>query len=209
MRLFQMKSNPYGMNHMKNFLEDNFVSIGLQGIGDLENADERQIRDRLENAYGSNEQELQKQLEAINLLVCAMQDGDYVLVADRDQGIVHLGDLGDYFYDELSDHLENGLCHRRGVTWLTRIPLADLNKEVQELLAQSEIIAQFKYPLPRAELYKWSSNLLENQRDIAKFGHVDEKTIAEAVEILKKALQSDDVERQERAAIAILQYVKY
>lgn len=206
MNLYQMKSNPYGIEQISTFLEDNFVSIGLQGIGDLENIEERQVRERLEAACGSKDQELRNQLEMVNLFVHTMQDGDYVLVVDKD--LVHLGDLGDYFYDELSDTLDNGLCHRRGVTWLTRIPLAELNTEVQELIAQTVMISQFKYPLARAQLNQWSSNLLVSERVTAKSVQLDEETIAEAIEILKKALHSDDEERRERAAIAILQYVK-
>ncbi|MCL6605473.1 MAG: hypothetical protein K6T94_21625 [Paenibacillus sp.] len=206
MNLYQMKSNPYGIEQISKFLEDNFVSIGLQGIGDLENVEESQVRERLEAACGSKDQELRKQLEMVSLFVHTMQDGDYVLVVEQD--FVHLGDLGDYFYDELSDTAATGLCHRRGVTWLTRIPLVEMNSEVQELLAQTEMISQFKYPLARAQLNQWSSNLLGSERVTAKSVQLDEETIAQAIEILKKALHSDDEERRERAAIAILQYVK-
>lgn len=209
MNLFQLKSNPYGVEQIEDFLENNFVSIELRGIGSLENVDTDQIRKRLlEQTYLYKDEDHTTQLEEVNLFVHTMQDGDYVLVADQD--IVHLGDLGDYFYDELSDTLEKGMCHRRGVTWLTRIPRSELNTDVQELLAQPDRVSRFKYPTSRAQLDTWGSNLLlsEKSNSNAASVQVDGKTIEAALEILKKALLSDDVERQERAAIAILQYAK-
>ncbi|KGE16576.1 hypothetical protein PWYN_17830 [Paenibacillus wynnii] len=206
MNLYQMKADPYGVEHISKFLDDNFVSIELRGVGNMENLDEAEVMERLVNAYGSNSEFLMNRLEAVKLFVHSMQDGDYILFADEDT--VHLGDLGDYFYDEWSDTPDNGLCHRRGVTWLTRIPRAELNIEVQELLAQPQMITQFQHPIARAQLDQWSSNLLGNPSDSRTTVHVDDKTISEALEILKKALHSDDFERRERAAIAILKYVK-
>ncbi|MDQ0193027.1 hypothetical protein [Paenibacillus wynnii] len=206
MNLYQMKADPYGVGYISKFLDDNFVSIELRGVGNLENVDEAEVMERLVTAYGSKDKVLKGQLETVKLFVHLMQDGDYILVADEDTA--HLGDLGDYFYDDLSDTPANGLCHRRGVTWLTRIPRAELNIEVQELLAQPEMITQFQHPIASAQLNKWSSNLLESPPVSRTSVYVDDKTIAEALEVLKKALHSDDVERRERAAIAILQYVK-
>jgi len=144
--------------------------------------------------------------EDMNLFVQAMQDGDYVLVAAQD--CVHLGDLGDYFYDDSAASREKGLCHRRGVTWLAAIPRAELNAELQELLARPESVSRFNYPLHRAQLYRWSSNLAGEAQAAGKSVHVDEDTITEALEILKAALQSSDEERRERAAAAILLYAK-
>ncbi|WP_410511703.1 hypothetical protein PaeBR_16740 [Paenibacillus sp. BR2-3] len=206
MNLFQMKSNPLGIERIAEFLEDNFVSIGLPGIGDLEVIGEAQVRARLEQVYKSNEQELMEQLKAVHLFVHMMQDGDYVLVADQD--FVHLGDLGDYFYHDPSDMPDNGMCHRRGVTWLTRIPRAEMNSEVQELLSQPQMITRFKYPIDRARLDSWSSNLLKSAPITERSVHVDDITIEEALQVLKEALRSGDTERRERAAIAILQYAK-
>jgi predicted Mrr-cat superfamily restriction endonuclease len=209
MNLFQMKSNPLGIERIAEYLEDNFVSIGLPDIGDLEIIGEAQVRVKLEQVYKSNEQELMEQLKAVHLFVHMMQDGDYVLVAEHD--FVHLGDLGDYFYHEESGTPDSGLCHRRGVTWLARIPLADMNSEVQELLAQPQMITRFKYPIDRAQLYRWSSNLLEiapptATADKAVHIQVDDDIVEEALQILREAMRSNDTERRERAAIAVLQY---
>jgi len=206
MNLYQMKSNPYGTEQIHKFLEDNFVSIGFQGIGDLTGTDEQEMKERLRKAYELHGQELEGQAEAVKRFVLSMQDGDYVMVPDQD--LVHLGDLGDYFYDEVSDTKDNSLCHRRGVTWLTRIPRAELNKELQELLDQPEIISQFKQAIEMAELYKWSTNLLENPGSARKPMPIKDEVISEALDILTKALYCEDEERRERAAIAILQYVK-
>lgn len=141
MKLFQMGSKPLGIERITTFLQDNYVSIGYPGIGDLENVSTEELRDRLIRTYRYSEPELTEHLQAIHLFVHTMQDGDYVLVSDGDW--VHLGDLGDYFYNELFDTPDNGTCHRRGVTWLKSLPMTDLNAGVKEFLSDSGAAKQY------------------------------------------------------------------
>ncbi|MDF2669289.1 MAG: hypothetical protein K0R67_1595 [Paenibacillus sp.] len=191
---------------MAEFLKDNFVCIGWPGIGDLEKASKEQLKDRLSSKYGYQGQELANRLGAVSAFVHTMQDGDYVLVADQDW--VHLGDVGDYYYAEQFDTEEDGMCHRRGVTWLTSIPKVELNAEVQELLRHRGTITKFKHPLPIAQLDRWVTNAQGITQVTGKPGYVDAKTVEEALNILKAALRSEDADRRERAAAAILQYAK-
>ncbi|WP_379134830.1 hypothetical protein [Paenibacillus sp. sgz500958] len=149
---------------------------------------------------------LEESLDAVKLFVHDMQDGDYVLIAELDR--VHLGDLGDYFYEDSPEARDKGLCHRRGVTWLVQIPRAELNAEVRLFLEHPETVSKFPYPVDQAQLYRWSSNLLTGNLGTARSAVVDEDTIAEALEILKSALRCSDAERRERAAAAILRYAK-
>ncbi len=206
MNLFQMQSKPLGIERITAFLQDNYVCIGYPGIGDLENISAEELRDRLIHTYQYSEPELTQHLQAIQMFVHTMQDGDYVLVVDEEW--VHLGDLGDYFYNELFDTTDVGTCHRRGVTWLKSLLYTDLTIGVQEFLRESGVITQYKGPMPSARLDLWitgssASELTENHPV-----SVDEETVAKALNILKEALLCEDVERRERAAIAILQYAK-
>lgn len=213
MNLFRVKSNPQGIDRMAEFLKDNFICIGWPRIGDLDNSSEDEIKKRLAEMYGLSDEELADRLEEVCMFVHIMQDGDYVLVAAEETGSVYLGDLGDYYYVEDADPaaVEEGMCHRRGVTWLNGIPRLELNVQVQEFLERGEAVAKFMQPLAASQLDRWASKLAGQAADVVVGSPVlvDPRLIEEALEILKQALRSDDVERRERAAAAILQYAKH
>ncbi|MEK4350122.1 hypothetical protein [Paenibacillus sp. FSL R5-0475] len=206
MNLFQMGSKPLGTERITAFLEDNYVSIGYPGIGDLENISKVDLRDRMIHTYQYSELELTEHIQAIQLFVHTMQDGDYVLVCDGDW--VHLGDLGDYFYNELFDAPDIGTCHRRGVTWLKSLPITDLNAGIKEFLSDSGVVKQYKGPMPSARVDLWITGSSDSEQAVSNRMHVDEETLSMALDILKEALVSENAERRERAAIAILQYAK-
>ncbi|MEK3914606.1 hypothetical protein [Paenibacillus sp. FSL H7-0331] len=214
MKLFQMKSNPHGMDRMALFLKDHFVCIGWPGIGDLDNISTSELERRLVLAYDMTDTDITDPLDEINCFVHMMQDGDYVLVAHEQE--VYLGDIGDYYYVEQHDNNDEGMCHRRGVTWLHRIPRSELNKEVQSLLNHREAITPYELAMETAGLDRWLPNHL---RVAAHTGAepnilvqsvpkviIDNDTLEQAMSVLKEALNSDDPVRRERAAIAILQY---
>lgn len=206
MNLFQLKTGESEQQWMAEFLKDNYVSIPYNGLGDLENTGREDITSRLGSVYGYEGEELESHAQAVHTFVHIMQDGDYVLVAEGDW--VHLGDLGDYFYNEGFDTAEDGRCHRRGVTWLTSIPHAALNAGVQELLADHAVVSRFNGPIAAARLDLWVREP-QSAEVLGTAGvKVDDATLAEALEILRQALKSADIERRERAAIAILQYAK-
>lgn len=206
MNLFQIGSKTLDQEQVTAFLQDNYVCIGYSGLGDLENISLDELKDRLTQTYSYSDPELTGHLQAIHMFVHTMQDGDYVLVADEEW--VHLGDLGDYFYNDISDATENGTSHRRGVTWLKSVSFAELNTRVQEMFAESELIAQYNGPMPSARLDLWIMAASADEDIENSKVHIDEETITLALDILKEALRSEDVERRERAAIAILQYAK-
>jgi predicted Mrr-cat superfamily restriction endonuclease len=206
MNLFKIESKPLGIERMTAFLQDNYVSIGYPGIGDLENIRTEELRDRMINNYQYSEPELTQHLQSIQLFVNTMQDGDYVLVPDGDW--VHLGDLGDYFYNENLDDKDNGTCHRRGVTWLKSLTITELNAGVRELLSDNGTVVQYKGPIPSARLDLWITGVSAKEQETNSPVQVDEETISRALHILKDALGCDDTERRERAAVAILQYAK-
>ncbi|CAH1190552.1 hypothetical protein PAECIP111892_00241 [Paenibacillus auburnensis] len=207
MKLFQMKTSPQGVERIKEFLEDNYLCIGYPGTGDLEQAEREDLRVKLLRSGINGEQKLEEAVDYLDLFVHEMQDGDYVLIADGDW--VHLGDLGDYFYDDTQDNEEDGQCHRRGVTWLKSMPRRSLNSVAAELLAEEALISRYQGTLPSARLELW---IEDTGADIRNSGEkptgVDEDTLELAVAVLKEALHSGDAERRERAAIAILQYAR-
>ncbi|WP_342565767.1 hypothetical protein NST84_11860 [Paenibacillus sp. FSL R7-0345] len=207
MKLFQMKTSPQGVERIAEFLENNYVCIGYPGTGNLEEASPEEMLVRLLKSGAYQGQELEVAVAGLNLFVHEMQDGDYVLVADGEW--VHLGDLGDYFYDDTYDKMEDGRCHRRGVTWLKSIPQSELNPAAAELLADESIISRYRGTLPAGRMELWIEGTGQANAAVdGKPARVDEVTVAKAISVLKEALHSEDTERRERAAIAILQYAK-
>ncbi|OMF97533.1 hypothetical protein [Paenibacillus sp. FSL R7-0273] len=207
MKLFQIKASPLGVERIAEFLENNYICIGYPGTGDLEGASPEEMLARLLKSGAYQGKELEAAVVNLNLFVHEMQDGDYVLVADGQW--VHLGDLGDYFYDETYDKAGDGRCHRRGVTWLKSIPQSALNPEVAELLADESSVSRYRGTLPAARIELWLEGT--GPADSAADGNrsrVDEITVAKAIAVLKEALNSDDADRRERAAVAILHYAK-
>ncbi|WP_239616291.1 hypothetical protein [Cohnella mopanensis] len=208
MNLYQVKSNPLGIERMAGFLKDNYISIGYPGIGDLDNISPNELKERLTQAYEYEGQELLNGVDELSAFVNEMQDGDYVLVSENDS--VYLGDVGDYYYVDASDSVEDGLCHRRGVTWLQCIPRSELNDYVREFLGYPGAIKKFEYPISYAQLERGiEPQTMEKARspvDDHAHVHVDQQTIDEALAIMKEAMRSDDADRRERAAAAILQY---
>jgi len=212
MNLYQLSSKPHGKEQIAEFLKDHFVAIGWPGLGDLEGISEQELGSRIAEVYGYKGEKLVELTEQIYLYVHRIEDGDWVVVAHQDT--VYLGDIGDYFYDETMDHTDSGLCHKRGVTWLARIPWMKLNEAVQAWLSRGAAIARFDHPLEVAELEQWvrppqqKEAAVNSQGDVQRKAEVNQETIEEALAILKRALRSSDTDRQERAAVAILQFAK-
>lgn len=207
MNLYGVNLEQLGSGLLKPFLEDNYICAGYPGLGDLEHTDREEIGNKL-LAAGYQGQALEEAKASLDAFVNAMQDGDYVLIADEEW--VYLGDLGDYFYDDLHDGAEDGTAHRRGVTWLKSIPRDAVNPSVKELLAAERRVTAYPGVLPAARIELWLGDDSAGSGTVAATSavQVDEATVAAALAVLKAALHSADAERQERAAVAILQYAK-
>lgn len=207
MNLFHIQAKLQEIDWTKSFLENNFIGIGWPATGDLEHEPAEEWTEQLVQHYRIGKTELRDVLDTLHTFVYVMQDGDYVLIKDHEWAYV--GDLGDYFYDDSNGTGEEYICHRRGVTWLGRIPLAELNDKVLALVSHHSIIAKFEYPISQSQLEPWVSiSSAKTEGDNHSSVRVDEATIQEALHVLKKALHSEEEGLRIRAAAAILQYVK-
>ncbi|SET37763.1 hypothetical protein [Paenibacillus sp. NFR01] len=188
MKLFRITLPQPEEKRLRKFLDDNFVSPGFAGQAAL----------------------TPEAAEALRLFEHGMQDGDYIIVADQEWA--YLGDLGDYFFDEVSDGAGEGLGHRRGVTWLKSAARTALNPALRHFLDDMAPVAEYPGPLPAGRMDLWFTEAgtpAENQGPGTTGVMVDEETVREALAVLKAALRSENPERRERAAIAILQYCRY
>ncbi|WP_440119415.1 hypothetical protein [Paenibacillus sp. QZ-Y1] len=208
MNLFHIQSSLHGISWTKSFLEDNFVGIAWPAIGDLEHESPAEWKEQLVQRYRLGETELANALETLHTFAHILQDGDYILISDEEWAYV--GDMGEYYYDDSTGTGENLICHRRGVTWMGRIPLAELNDKVQTLCNHPSILARFEYPVSQAELERGLlvTPTTEGEEKTLSTVRVDEATIQEALDVLKEALHSEEADLRIRAAVAILQYAK-
>ncbi len=206
MNLYHIQSNVHGINRVASFLEDNYIGIAWSGTGDLEQTPPELWKEQLVQHASLDEAELARALGTLHMFANLMQDGDYVLISDDEW--TYVGDIGDYYYDDSTGTEEDLICHRRGVTWLGRIPLAELNDKVQALLKDSSTLVKFEYPISQAQLDRGLAVGIAAEATHTLSAGIDEATIQAAIHVLKEALHSEEEELRIRAATAILQYAK-
>ena len=142
MNIFQIKTQPHGIERIDLFLTQDFVCIGYPGIGNLTNVDTDEIRDRLREQKKCNGSRLGNYLGVVNTFVNTMKKEDIVLISEGSW--VHIGKLDDYQYE--SNFETEGMCHRRCVNWLGKVKKDNLNEYVRELLRNRSIVTKFKHP---------------------------------------------------------------
>ncbi|WP_219834849.1 hypothetical protein [Paenibacillus sp. R14(2021)] len=201
MHLFRMKATLDGESRMPEFLAHNYICFGKPGIGNLEQRSRSELTAQLAEAP-LDDQERRQQLKDYCTFAYEMQDGDYVVVDDG--AYVHVGDVGDYYYLDSFDNDEDRSGHRRGVTWLRSLQREEVHPELAAFLGQAGEIGIFGHPLTDGGL---EHLLSKPAAEPGRAGFIDEATIQEALGILRAAMRSEDAERRERAAIAILQAV--
>lgn len=200
MNIFQVKTQPGGIERREMFLSEGFVCIGYADTGDLSNCTRDDIREKLNKAYGYESSQLGNHLGVVNAFVNTMAEGDIVLIAVNDW--VHVGKVGDYKYEP--QYANNDMCHRRYVNWLAKAEKYKFNEQVKELLRNRSIVTQFKHPADIAELDK----VLDNKASKISGRKEDSAIIDKAVAVLVKALDSENEETRTEAAKALLNYLK-
>lgn len=214
MKLFALKPVIGGQNRIKDFIEDCFVCLYSPGIGDMERGAKEQWFQRLAeqndfSVVGAEAEcgsiDLDKRLADMEMFALTMQDGDFVLVRDGDE--VHVGDLGDYYYVDHADALEDGSCHRRGVTWVKSVLYDLLPNELQKLTNEAVPVSQFDKSVTRAQMELWFSGESSRTATVPMpMPEIDAAVIETAISVLTAAMSGEDAERRERAAAALLQY---
>ncbi|RUL48803.1 hypothetical protein [Lysinibacillus antri] len=197
MNLFQLKSKPHGTERLPLFLEEKFIAIGWPGIGDLTNVDADEIERRLASTYEKYKgQTMAYHKGMVNAFVNTMQSSDIVMITEGDY--VHIGQVGEYFYDPAYDN-DEGMCHRRPVEWLATVERSYLNEQVREHLKNRATITKFKYPFQMAEIEPYLLGNKSNPSPTVPKGEIYEK----AWDILVKALDSEEEHIRVLAASAI------
>lgn len=200
MNIFQIKSQPHGVERLDLFLSQGYICIGYPGIGDLLGVNKDEIRDRLNNKYGWTGSQLGTHLGIVNAFVNTMEKDDIVLVKENDW--VHIGRVDFYQYD--SNFESEGMCHRRDVKWLVKVKRDRLNAEIRELLSNRSILTKYKYLYETSGLEEILSVTDRKENIDGKYNDI----ISRSIEILTKSLDSNDEQIRVNSATALLNYFK-
>lgn len=200
MNIFQIKTQPHGIERIDLFIKQGFVCIGYPGIGDLTNVEKDEIRDRLQQQYKSTGSQLGNHFGIVNAFVNTMKKDDSVLISENDW--VHIGKLDEYKYD--SNFELEGMCHRRNVNWIGKVKKESLNEYVRELLRNRSIVTKFKHPADIAQLDRALANDPAKSANI----NIDDEILTRAIQVLNTALQSENEEIRVKAALGLLEYSK-
>lgn len=199
MNVFQMKTKPHDIEHIREFIDENFVCIGWPGIENLQQVNKDEIRDRLKKIYNVTGHRLGNMLGQVNCFVNTMRKGDIVLITERDWA--NIGVLGDYDYNLQYDNGQDGMCHRRNVEWITRIMIKDLDSSIRRLLSNRNIISQYPDTIEASGLKKYISS----QSPVSKINSSKlEDLFLNALEVLEEELKSSNPDRRLKAATELL-----
>lgn len=198
MNIFQLKTQPEGIERVDQFVNEGFVCIGYSRLHDLTNSDKYEIRVELKEKYGYEGSRLGNHLGNVNAFVNTMKIDDVVLIVENEW--VHIGKLKEYEY--LDEYKLDGMCHRRKVHWLGKVRKDNLNENVRELLRNRSIVTKFKHPsdlagLDEALVGDGSSNNAVN---------IDGSLLRRVLSILEAALDSENEQIRVNAAIELLRY---
>ncbi|QHW32062.1 hypothetical protein GZH47_15425 [Paenibacillus rhizovicinus] len=213
MQLFRIKAGPAEAGSLADYLENHYVSCGAPGIGDMSLLGKAEIMGKLTEGLCLDGLDLEprpapkpvpvaelvRRAEELFIFAQTMQDGDYVIVDDGERMV--LGDLGDYYYLPEFDNAEDRSGHRRGVTWIQHLHSEDLHPELLAFLAEAGEVGVFGRAVAKEQLER----MVAKPASPGSSELIGEATIREALDILKAAMRSEDPERRERAAAAILQ----
>lgn len=199
MRIFEMRTLPHGIERFQQFRDEKFVCIGWPGIGDLSDVSKDELRKRIASAYKSSGHKLGYALGQVNSFVNVMQRGDVVIVENK--GWAYIATVGDYTYEERYDNDNDGMCHRRNVEWIAKLPQSELNPSIQSLLRNRNTIAEYPHSIEESGLGHILSGVpLALNTDKPRLDDLFEI----ALHILEEELKSDNPDRRLRAATELI-----
>jgi len=189
------------------YVRENYISIDVPWLEeDVEFVQWEQLCAAYEQAANC---------KGLRLFVYEMQDSDLIIATD---GIkAYLGDLGDYYFVEAGADAGADLQkedpelshrqHRRGVTWLKSFSLEVISEQLRPMMQTEEGVVKYESAVTLDEVERMLAGQAPDHPHAASI-FIDEETIRESIEVLKQALRSEDADRRERAAIALLTFAK-
>jgi predicted Mrr-cat superfamily restriction endonuclease len=202
MNIFQIKTKPNGKERLNEFIQDNFIAIGWNGIGSLIDLSKDELRENLKNRYEySSSSSVGTDLGNIWTFVDTMDKGDVVLFHAH-QDDVYIVKVGPYMHINALDNEIDAMAHQRKFEVMNVVKHNQLNGKLQELLRNRNAVTKFKYPIEEAEL----DSYVPSGKPVNTI--INDEIINQAFDILCKGLNSDEEAIRVQSAIALIQYTK-
>ena len=198
--LWLVRTNPENTDRLKEFLENDIIAIGWSNLLDLTNMSKSSITAELsKNNYSCSN----VKLGVINHFVNNIQVGDLCIIPYGNK--IYLAKVtSPYYYDETK--VKDGYPHQRKVVFINKnkpIMRDSLPEVVRKSLGAQNYVAHLKH---RIEEFK--DFLYESTNDNINIQEMLIKLLPKAIENIKNAIGSDDVQIRFDASVEILRLLQ-
>lgn len=200
--LWLVRTNPENTNRLKEFLENNIIAIGWRSILDLTSMSKGAILEELSN---NNYSCSNVKLGVINHFVNNIKVGDLCIIPCGDK-IYIAKVISPYYYD--ATKVEDGYPHQRKVEFINKdnpISRATLPDVIRKSLGAQNYVAHLKH---RIEEFKAFISETEPSQDNINLQEQLIKLLPEAINNIKNAMDSDDVQRRFSASVEVLKLLQ-
>ena len=208
MRAWMVRPNPIKIDRMNEFLERNIIAIGWPRLPLLSKFDAEAVKKLLVQYYPDDYTDNPVALRNVASLLVSfctmMQPGDYIVVPHKDN--IYFGRVtSDYYYDTGKANEHDGYPHQRKVEWLRGPVFRDeLPTELRGSLRSQMTLTNLTPRLTQIE--ELVSNKQIPKKNVSDKGL--DGLMAEAINILKAEMESNDPDRRLKAALEIMRLKK-
>jgi len=200
--LWLVRTNPENINRLNEFLENNIIAIGWSKLLDLTNMTKSTILTELSrNNYSCSN----VKLGVINHFVNNIQVGDLCIIPFGNK--IYIAKVtSPYYYDPTK--IAEGYPHQRKVEFINKdnpISRSSLPEAVQKSLGAQNYVAHLKH---RIDEFKSFLSETEPPNDNINLQEKLIKLLPKAIENIKNALDSDDVQIKFNASVEVLRLLQ-
>ena len=200
--LWLVRTNPENINRLKEFLENDIIAIGWSNLIDLTGMPKPELLTELaKNNYSCSN----VKLGVINQFVNNIHVGDLCIIPYGDK--VYLAKVtSPYYYD--STKVAEGYPHQRKVEFINKdnpIRRSSLPEAVRKSLGAQNYVAHLKH---RIDEFKAFLSEKETTTDNIDLHESLITLLPSALENIKNAMESNDVQRRLDASIQVLRLIQ-
>ena len=200
--LWLVRTNPENTNRIKEFLENDIIAIGWSNLLDLTSMPKSTILSELSrNNYSCSN----VKIGVINHFVNNIQVDDLCIIPYGDK--IYLAKVtSPYYYD--ATKVVDGYPHQRKVEFINKdkpISRASLPDAVRKSLGAQNYVAHLKH---RIDEFKAFLSGIAPASDNINLQEKLMKLLPKAIENIKNAMESDDVQRKFNASVEVLRLLQ-
>lgn len=200
--LWLVRTNPENTNRINEFLENDIIAIGWSNLLDLTGMTKSKIVEELsKNNYSCSN----VKLGVINHFVNNIQVDDLCIMPYGDK--IYLAKVtSPYYYDVTK--VSDGYPHQRKVEFINKdkpINRSSLPEAVRKSLGAQNYVAHLKHRIEEFKAYLFEtepSNINVNIKEKLI------KLLPKAIDNIKNAMDSDDVQRRFNASVEVLRLLQ-